>query len=157
MTILEQVNFLADALRPWAEEQRGRCYACGDQVEVMELLRTKPGGHLVAVLCDGEDPRGEWTELGKVDRVYKVIISRGKGFKIETGENLTGSPAGGKPLLDLVEEAREIVRALRVEATNGEDAVPVYKGMGPWEVSGFIMDAWEVRFSLAADIPDRRC
>lgn len=153
MTIKEQIKAVVTALNGWARDKGGRAVPASGPVHVLELLREKPGGVTAAVLFDSEDPRGDFSEVGKVDRGFKVILSRGKGFRIETGENLVEGSAGGAPLYDLVEEAREIVRAIEFTSEDPEDAAVEYKGIGPFEVSGFVLDAYEIRFGCGTQIP----
>jgi hypothetical protein len=154
MTIAEQLRVLHAAARGLAETNRGHAYVATDRGHVVSELLAKPGGFQCAVFWDTEDVRGEHSELGKVDRQFKVVISRGRGLRLETGESLTEGSAGGRPLYDLVEELRESIRSLRLE-TNGddEDRLPGYAGSGPFEVQGYLLDAVEVRFRLPAQIP----
>lgn len=154
MTIREQAKAVVEALRDWARENKGTVSVASDQVHALELIRVKPGGVRVVLLFEGENPRGEWTELGKVDRGFKVVLSAGRGFRVGEGENLTEGSAGGRPVFDLAEEARELVRALRFETSgDAEDAVPRYAGIGAFRVEGFILDAYEVRFEFGSQIP----
>lgn len=152
MTISEQARQTREALAEWAQQFGGTAAVASDQVHMIDLLRTKPGGVFVGVLFETEDPRGEHDELGRVDRGFKVVVSRGRGFKLETGESLTEGSAGGPPMFGLVEGAREVVRLLRFTDETTE-VVPNYRGSGPFEVQGFILDAYEVRFSIGTQLP----
>ncbi len=155
MTIKEQVQAVVKELNSWARTNGGRAVMASGPVHVLELLREQPGGVTAAVLFDSEDPRGEMSETGKVDRGFKLILSRGKGFRIESGESLVDGVAGGRPLFDLVEEAREIVRGIEFTAEGGdpEDQVVQYRGTSNFEVQGFVLDAYEVRFGAGAQLP----
>lgn len=155
MTLREQINTIVAALDKWARQRSGRAYAADGPVHVLELLRSAPGGVTAAILFDSEEPRGERSELGKVDRGFKVVISRGKGFQVDSGASLTTGSAGGAPLFDLVEEAREIVIALNLagDTWDSEDQVAQYRGTNPFEVQGFVLDAYEIRFAAGAQNP----
>jgi hypothetical protein len=89
-----------------------------------------------------------------VDRHFKLVLSRSRGFRIDTGESLSDSsgPAGAKPMFDLIEEVREMVRQLKFSAETTEQ-IPDYRGAGPFEIQGFVLDAFEVRFSIGTQIP----
>jgi hypothetical protein len=152
MTIAEQMQRFHAALAPWAQERGGTAAKAFDQVHALELLQLKPGGLLVAVMFESEDPRGENDELGRVDRNFKVIVSRGRGFRLDTGESLVEQTSGGPPMFDLVEEAREVARRIRFNEDTTE-VNPEYKGSGPFTVEGFVLDAFEVRFSIGTQIP----
>lgn len=156
MTISEHANAIRDALADWVRDNGGSAAVASGEVNMLELLRLKPGGVVAGVLFASEDPRTEHDELGKVDRQFKVVVSRGKGFKLETGESLTDGSGGGKALFILAEEAREVVRGLRfTENEDPEDWKPVYRGIGPWEIQGYVLDALEVRFALGTQIPQQ--
>ena len=73
------------------------------------------------------------------------------GWRPDFGEGLTEGAAGGKAMFDLVEEAELAVLGVRLPAEEGlyEDSVPQHDGTGVFEVSGMVMDAYEIRFSLA--------
>ena len=119
----------------------------------MEELRGKPGAPTAAVLWQSEHPDGRYAEEGKVLRMFKIVVSRGRGLKLVTGESLSEGVAGGPAMFDLVEQAREIARNLRMEDEPGELQLPIYKGSGPFLVHGYILDAMEIRFALYAQIP----
>lgn len=152
MTLAQQANLILDALKQWVANNKGRTFVAADPLDVIDELRSKPGAPTAAVLWFDEEPWGNYPELGKVLRTFKIIISRGRGMKLVSGESLTEGVAGGPPLLDLVEQAREVARRLRVEE-DGELQLPVYKGTGPFEVNGFVLDAVEIRFGLFAQNP----
>jgi len=61
--------------------------------------------------------------------------------------------AGGKPMFILVEEARELARALRQDDI--DESRPYYKGIHPIELPGAAVDAYYIELLLAADIPQQ--
>jgi len=152
MTIAEQTIAIVAGLAAWASANSGRAFPASDVVDVFEQLRAKPGAPSCAVLFWSEDPRDNFELLGRVDRTFKIIVSRGRGFKLQTGESLTDGASGGPPMFDLVEEAREVARNLRGDLP-GEEAVPIYKGCGPFEASGLLLDAYEIRISFPNQLP----
>lgn len=154
MTIREQVKLVETALQEWAKGNGGRVFIAADALDCIEQLRMRPGKATAAVLWQTEEPRGDVDILGRVDRGFKAVVSRGRGLKLQPGESLTDGTSGGEPMFDLVEQVREIVLALRLDddALPQEDQVPTYKGTGPFEVNGTLLDASEVRFGLAAQI-----
>lgn len=152
MTIAEVAKATVEALGDWAQLNRGSAHVAGDVVEMIEILRSRPGAPKCAIRFVSEDVRGEHDELGRVDRLFRVVVARGRGFKIESGESLTDGVAGGKPMFDLAEEVREIVRGLvfDLETTEGRAE---YKGMREFEVQGIVMDAYEVSFAVGCQLP----
>jgi hypothetical protein len=153
MTIAEQMGMVVAALTEQLKALKGRAYPAGDVINVLDELRAAPGGPSAGVLFWTEDPQGEYPELGKVMRVFKVVLSRSKGFKIITGESLTDGVAGGPPMFDLVEIVRNAVLRVRMSDESGELQIPVYRGTGPFEAQGLVLDAYEIRFGLFAQNP----
>lgn len=153
MTIREQMNLVVSALAAQLATVKGRAFPAGDVIHLLDELRLKPGAPSAGVLFWTEDPVGELPELGKVLRGFKVVLSRSKGFKLVSGESLTEGSAGGPPMFDLVELARTTVLDLRMEDEQGELQLPTYQGTGPFEVSGLVLDAYEIKFALYAQNP----
>jgi hypothetical protein len=151
MTIAEQLKAIAAVLRPWAERNRSSVTILSDQVHLLELLRLKPGAVLIGLLFESETVRGEWDNLGRVDRAYKVIVTRGRGLKLDSGESLVGTSSEDRPVFELVEEARELVRTAEIGEVEGR---PEYRGIGQYELQGAIFDGWEVRFVIGTAIPE---
>ena len=156
MTIAEQINLLANALRPWAKANSGHVMVASDALDCFELLRTRPGTPTCAVLWYGREPMGEIDRLGKKINQFKIVVSRGRSLKLIPGESLTEGAAGGAPMFNLVEQAEAIALSVRQdldEDADPEDALPVHLGTGPFEVNGILLDAIEIRLSLVAQAP----
>lgn len=143
MTIAEQTRLLLAALEPWAAANAGSVKVAGDKPHLFQLLGASPGAPRAAVYFAWERPRSrKFNDLaGRVDRAFWVCVSRGRGFNAELGKSLTRGVAGGKPMFILVEEARELARALR--QNDIDESRPYYKGIHPIELL------------LAADIPQQ--
>lgn len=152
MTIAEQILFIAAGLKGWASSNKGDVHVASDVVELIDLLRQRPGAPRVGVMFQEELPRGDFYELGRVERTFKLVVARGRGLVLETGASLTQGAAGGKPMYQLVEETRETMRALRFDSEFCE-SVPVYKGSKPFEVQGVVLDAFEINFSVGCQLP----
>ncbi len=153
MTIAEQAKLILTALEDWAQEAGGRAFIASDELHCVEELRGKPGAPTAAVLWHDELPWGENAEEGKVLRTFKIVVSRGRGMRLVAGESLTEGASGGPPMFDLVEQAREVARGLRMMDQEGELQLPIYKGTAPFRVRGYVLDAMEVRVGLYAQSP----
>lgn len=154
MTISGQAKLILKALLDNSLETGGRAFIAADPIDCIERLRMKPGVASAALLWHAEDTR-DLECLGRVDETWKVVVSRGRSMKIQAGESLIEGAAGGGPMFDLVESVRDKVLALRLPAEDGmdgEELAPVYRGAGPFEVNGILLDAVEIRFSLAHQI-----
>lgn len=153
MTISGQMKLVAEALADWAKANHGRVFIASDVLAAIDELRARPGTPSVGLLFWSREPRGELGITGRKDNHYKAVISRGRSLKIVSGESLTEGAAGGAPMFDLVEEAEDLVLSARLpeeEGFGGEDLVPSHKGTGLFEVSGMVLDAYEINFSLPA-------
>ncbi len=153
MTIAEQLKLVEAALADWCRTNNGRVYIASDAQDCLDQLRSRPASPTCAVLWYGWETRGDIPELGRTDQLYKLVISRGRGMNLVSGDSLTKGTAGGKPMFDLMQEAGQVVFGLRLDDLAGnEDSVPRDMGAGPWEVNGWLLDAMEVRFSLANQV-----
>jgi hypothetical protein len=156
MTIAEQIKKMLLALAAWQKGNGGSVKVANDEPHLFQLLGVNPGAPRGAILFDDELPRDEkdddWS--GRVDRKFIIAISRGRGFKLDQGKSLTEGVAGGDPMFVLVEEAREILRALRFDDVTGEP-LPRYHGTRRLQFQGVTNDAYAITISIAAQIPDQ--
>lgn len=152
MTISEQLKFILAGLQPWAVDAKGRVEIAADAVHLLGILASVPGAPRVVILFDGEDKRGEYEELGKVDRKFLVVVSRGRGFELDPGASLTLGSAGGRPLYDLYEECREVIRGLvfNRETTEG---IPDFKSGSRFALEQVTTDALQIAFSIGTQLP----
>lgn len=152
MTIAEQLKFIAEQLKPWAVEVKGRIEIAADAMHLLGILATAPGSPRLVVMFDGEEKRGEYEELGRVERKFMVVVSRGRGFALNPGTSLTDGVAGGRPLYDLVEQAREMVRGMvfNRESTEG---IPNYTGTVRFALEENAVDAYQINFSIGTQLP----
>jgi hypothetical protein len=157
MTIEGQTKLLLKALEPWAVDNGGSVKVANDKVHLFQLLGASPGAPRAAVYFVEERPRSRYFKdiAGKVDRKFWVCLSRGRGFNAELGKSLTEGVAGGKPMFVLVEQAREQVRAVRLDDQTDDDSRPVYKGTYPIEFKPATVDAYYLEVLLTADIPQQ--
>jgi hypothetical protein len=153
MTITEQAVQIEAALADWVKTNQGRACIAADPLDALAQLRSRPGAPAAAVLFVDEQVCGGHPEFGLVLRAFKIVVSRGRSLKLVAGESLTSGAAGGGPLFDLVEQAREVARDLRMTDMDGEFQTPVYQGAGSFDVPGYLLDAFEIRFALYATLP----
>ena len=74
---------IVDRLTTWAALYKGDAEFAGDAAHLFSILTAKPGGIRAAVWMRSEKKRGEYEESGIVDVTIHVILSRGRGFRIE--------------------------------------------------------------------------
>ena len=157
MTIAEHLEAVSEVLAPWAQDIGGRVAIAGDANHLWNLLAEKPGAFRGVLLFDVETPRGELDELGRVDRKYILVISRGRGFTADRGDNFTKGSAGGKALYEIAEEARELIRFAEVESPEDIDETRVvYLGTRRFDTGDLVTDAIQIEFQIAAGLPENR-
>jgi hypothetical protein len=103
-------------------------------------------------MFQGEQKRGEHEEAGVVDRTFWVVISRGRGMKVDPGMSLVEDVAGGPPMFELVEAAREVLRGLTFDSETTEESID-YKSCEPFVIDGFLQDAYKLEFSIGCQLP----
>ena len=152
MTIAAQLILIQTALDGWAKENNGKAIIARDPVHLFALLAQRPGGVVATVMLRGEEALGEF-EVGMVARTFVVCVSRGKAYTNEQADSLVKGAGGGRPLYDLLEEARELLRNLEFTPLNelgaNAERCPDYKGIKLFEFGGdAILDAYQIEFSI---------
>lgn len=155
MRIADQLKDITAALNDWAETEGGSAAVARDKVHLWDLLTLKPGAPRAVVLFWSEKLRGDFGNmalLGRVDRTFLVIVSRGRGFKLNPGDSLTEGAGGGKAMFDLVEGARDVIRALQLDPNTTERPVD-FKGIDPFDAGEELrVDAYQIEFSIGTQL-----
>lgn len=153
MPIADQLNSLRTTLNLWAADHGGACEIAGDIVHAFTLLQHVPGGIRAVLWYQGEEKRGGYEESRMFDRQFVVFLSRGRGFELNPGDNLTRTGAGDKvPLFHLVEEAHEVIHAFAFPAVETE-GMPDIKAVRPFSwPSDKILDAYQIEFTIGVDL-----
>jgi hypothetical protein len=131
-----------------------RAYVASDFVHCWEILLNKPGTCKIAILFEDEKARVNFAGgdiTGRVNRYIDVMISRGRGLKDIRADNLTVGAGDGRPLFDLAEEMRDVLRLIRFNPVT--DEVPDYIGLGRWgKDEGFNLDAFKCSIWIGTQI-----
>lgn len=145
---------MSAALDAWAKatEKGGYAEVASDPFHLLGLLSLRPGNVRATVLFTAENKRGELEETSMVDRGFAVIISRGRGLTLEPSASLVKGNAGGEPLFDLAESARDVVRGLSFEGDTTE-VTPNYTGTEIFAVDGKAIDAYQLNFQIGTLLP----
>lgn len=160
MTIKEQITALVTALNGWGKSTSSTAEPASDVVHFFGIitrgLSLKPGAIRLAVMFNGEIPRGDIEELGRVDRSYLIGISRGRGLSLQQSDSLIRDTGAGDPMFDSLEQIRETVLAAVFNAESGFGApenIPYYRGLKRIEIEGMLLDAYQLEIQVAAQIP----
>jgi hypothetical protein len=136
----------------WAVGEALKVHIAQDPFHAVYLLTMTPQSGAVIAMFESETKRGEFEEAGEVDRTFRVIITRGRGMKLEPGASLTDGVAGGKPMFELVEALVAVVRALEFDPVTTETHVN-YRETKPFTMEGYTLDAYQVEFSIGCQLP----
>lgn len=141
------LNAVQAALQTWASAYGGGAEVAGDAAAAFQVLGNKPAGVRAIVWLSSEAKRGEFEESSMVEEELQVILSRGRSMKLRLGDSHVSSTAGHEPLIDLVEEARDVVRGLSMTADETEVTLD-YKGFTYLQDSEGPQDAYQLTFSI---------
>jgi hypothetical protein len=149
MTIREQLEQLSQVFGEWAggETVRGAVEIASDPAELEFKLAQRPGGTQVYIVFQGEDKRGEFEEMGAVDRKFLVVVSRGGKAMAARGSDATmKGTGGGRALFDLVEEARQVGRGVQfaqsTEVTMDSRSCAPYIFADGSPANAYVMEFW---------------
>ncbi len=152
MTIRGTMQIILQALQVWAQENNGSVHVANDVPHLFKLLGEAPGSPRAGILFAGEtirDPENA-DVTGRVDRKFWVAVSRGHSLQSYNGKSLMDGIAGGLPMFDLVESARDALREILLQGP-GENA-PYYMGIELLNFEGVTLDCYRIEIVLAADI-----
>ncbi len=154
MKLVDQVQAIVEALRPWAESLRGTVSIAADPEHALELIRsTAPGSLHVVVWPERAEKRGEYEEASYEDRHIAVTVCQGRGLSVDRGQVYSGRERGQRPLWDLVEEVRDVLRSVSLDAETTEVTLD-YQGWEPLELApDEIAAAYRIRVSIGTALP----
>lgn len=135
------------ALATWAATYSGTAEVAGDASHAFSILAAKPGGVRAVVWIAGEKKRGEHEEASMVDDSLQVIINRGSSLTVRPGDTHVSALGGKFPLIDLVEEARDVIRGLSLPADETEVTLD-YQGFAFLADETGPLNAYQLTFSI---------
>ncbi len=155
MSIISQANAMANKLLPWCQQE-----SAGTAVVVSDLLHMwqqafQSNGKLRVLIClFGEEARGDFPTAAathRVDRHWVVAVTRGRGFVANRGDTLTDTTGNNKPLYQLTEQVRDIIRSMLDASVES----PVdYRGFKPMTApTGELIDGYLLEVVLVDDLP----
>jgi hypothetical protein len=156
MTIADQLKQLLQAFQEWNKQFPGVTGIASDMNDLIAQLqlRQTPGSVRVVIMFHREEKRGRFEEGAFVDRYFWIVVTSPAGLKADPGARLMGGQAGGRPLYDVCESAREVIRQTSFLAATTE-VTPDYKGMEPLHINQTTLtDAVRLEFSIGTQLPD---
>ncbi len=153
MKISQQAKAIVQGVNTWAQANGGSAVVAADLRHLWEIVRLQSASPRVIVCYDGERIRGdfEWaSQAGRVDRRFIVALTRGRGLNLSRGDNLAETLQASRPLFDLLEELRDVIRCLRDISV--EDVM--YTGVDSMTIADVLADGYMIKFMVAADLPE---
>jgi hypothetical protein len=155
-TIAQQMQEIIGALKPAAQAHGGDAFVCSDLVHLWKQLFDKSNSEKVLLMYNGEQIRGEFgiaACLGRVDRQFIVVVSRGRGLTVERGTPLIDQNQNADPMFTVVEGYRDIIRGLVTDPIWTEYPVD-YIGIIPFPTGnpGLVVDAYQIQFSIGSQL-----
>lgn len=159
MTVTAQLELIRDKIRElWGTEGRRPVEIASDPMHLFGMFAdTAPNGARAVVMFTGEQKRGDYEEIGAVDRSFLVVITSGRGM-VDKGD-ATRAGVGYTPLYSIFESARQAVRAIewpvREEGQAGcLEGIADYKSAGIFQLpDGRPVDAMQMEFSIGVLLP----
>lgn len=152
--IADELEFIKSQLANWAQQDGGTAFIASDPSHMWKMAYAAADKPRVIICYMGEDVRGGFQTgafTHRVDRKYNVVVTRGRGFNAERGDSLTQERGNARPLFNLFEEARDIIRSI----VGLSQELPIdYLGAHNFSAGEIIMDAYVIDFSIAVDLPN---
>jgi hypothetical protein len=127
MTVVDQLLAIRDGLKDWAKTLGGEVLIAMDHTSMWNVAATSQDFPNMILCFDHQEPRGAENVadvLGKVDNHFTALVSRGRGYDQDPGNDLVGSDGENQgstpPFYDLVEAARDTIRQLNLSDPTNE-------------------------------------
>lgn len=155
MTIVEQAKDIKEAFDSWATSEGGRCIVACNIYDMWDMAANNAQGPRAILAYFGETARGDFPTaaiLGRVDRHWQLAVVRPQGAASPRGSQLTDQVGNGRPFYDLVEEARDIIRATMLDPNWCEHPID-YRGIKSMQmVNGQVLDGYIIEFSIGTQL-----
>jgi hypothetical protein len=160
MSIANQMIAIRQALDGWAQREGGAAVIAQDVVHMWEIALNDQDSPRCIIAYAGEDTRGAFEVgdvLGMVDRKFDILVTRGRGYEVDPGDAIVGLDGGAagmaRPLVDLVEEARDAIRLLQLNDAASES--PIYfRSIAPMDMDEKMLYAYLMEFTIGTHIQD---
>jgi hypothetical protein len=153
MTIAQEALIYKQSLAEWAEQQGGIVVVASNLKDMWEQAYKVSDRPRVLICYAGENARGPFSRAAathRVDRLWQIAVTRGRGLNAERGTSLTNQVGNADPFYDVVEYVRDRIRAIN---NTSVEAPLDYKANRPMSSGNLILDGYIIDFSTAHDLP----
>jgi hypothetical protein len=154
LSIKSCMDIIAGQLQRYAQDNQGIINVASDLEHSWRLAANDTVNPKFIIVFTGEEIRGDFAVAAinhRVDRHFALIVSRGRGMEQDRAKSLWKDSGNAKPLYDIVEGARDVIRGLYSQqfVENPVD----YRGINQWDTRPLITDAYQINFSIPCDLP----
>jgi len=156
--ISTQLNWIKTMLKDWAKDQGGVAIIGHDLNHLWEIAFSTSKVPRCIIAYVGEDIRGDFSwaaAASRVDRHFIVLVTRARGYTADRGQTFSETVGTSRPFVDLLEEARDIIRTLTFDpaTTEANSLDPVdYRGIKPALPDDYPLDAYQIEFSIGTQL-----
>jgi hypothetical protein len=158
VTIKDQLGDIYSIYSTWCTGQGvGKVFICSDMYHLWAQLFNNEQAFKILVMYNGEVQRVNFPGgaiTGRVDRKFLTVVSRGRGLAVvDRGLPLVSDYQNARPLFDIVDELRDLTRAIFFDPQWCERPMD-YVGIRPFntEGSGMIIDAYQIDYSVGTQL-----
>jgi hypothetical protein len=152
-SISNQSNQIATVLDEWASPRGGKAVVVSTVTASWIQSYQSSQKPLIMIYYMGQISRGDFSVMNRnhrVDRGWKVVVKRGRGFNSIRGDSLTETVGNMEPFTDSVEAIELLCRTM----IGISEEIPIdYKSTTNTSKSAEIIDEFTIMFGTANDLP----
>lgn len=161
ISVSDQANLIGQQLSEWVDQRGGEVKIVANVRHLWEevykrSIDSKPGVYICFVSETARGPESQRNDLHRVDRMWKVVIMRGHGFRNKMAKDDEGGGAAQTDdFYSMCEEIRDRIRVIK----NIANEFPIdYRTTQPMpgvavpNMANVFCDGYSVEFSTANDI-----
>jgi hypothetical protein len=157
MTIEETMKLLLGPLKFYASRVKGIADIVSDELHLWYYCYNSEDVPKLLLIYNGDKIRGDFkvAALNSMsDFDFDLVVSRNRGLQVDRAQSLAFNAGNAKPLFQIVEEARNLIRCINTPVGTGLVEWPIdYRGTDKWQMPGWIMDGYRVHFSVPNFLP----
>ena len=140
-------------LKAWAESQQAKAVIASDEQQAWAYCFASEVVPKFIIVWTGEEMYGE-DSVSAINRMannnFDIIVTRNRGLQVDRAQTLVWN-ASVTPLFEIVQQVRDLIRCIQ------DTALPEwpinYKGTEQFNIPGFIMDCYRIRFQILNFLP----
>jgi hypothetical protein len=156
ITISQEAKLLKKALDEYAQGYGGTAEVVSNLKDLWANVHINSQSPRILILYAGETARGSFSQIEpwhRVDREWHIAVTKGRGWYTQRGDPLFNHEQTEKPLYDVVEEVRDLVRWM--DTISEETPGPDFRKVEPMSYGNMALDGYLIKVTTANDIPSK--